>query len=107
MKENPENEPLAPGPIFFDSRRETNVALLVLFGMVERAIETFTNDLAARADLDPRQRLEIFDGFIRQLVTDAKNADTEGATEADEAEGKRKTLRIVGNWARLFRKQIK
>lgn len=67
---------------------EVKALSLAAISVIERAATYCANDLAARTELNERDRIAAFDAFISALTKEAWNAPLEGFLEADEAGGK-------------------
>ena len=70
-KSEPEKQAIGPGLHFITP---TPAACMVFSSVVQGALDSIANDLAARADLDKPTRIAFFDRFVGLLVREAKNA---------------------------------
>jgi hypothetical protein len=68
----------------------------VFIMVVQKAIASYADDLAARADFNPKGRLKCFDEFVSKLVIEAKNAPIERMTEIGEASAKANVCSWIG-----------
>jgi hypothetical protein len=68
----------------------------VFIMVVQKAISSYADDLAARADFNPKGRLKCFDDFVAKLVIEAKNAPIERMTETGEASAKANVCSLIG-----------
>lgn len=81
--------------------QKTNISLsaaeaAVFIMVVQKAISSYANDLASRADFNPKGRLKCFDDFVSKLIIEAKNAPIERLTEVGEASAKANVCSLIG-----------
>ena len=96
-KEHPEAEPLPEGvyPLARTPQEASAVALTFVL-VVQRAVVAFSETMNARGDMSAEAKLEAFDGFVDQLVREAKDVPIDNFSEDIEIFAKRTVLRLIG-----------
>ncbi len=106
-KERPETDPLPEGVhTLARTPQEASAVALTFVLVVQRAVVAFSEEMNARRDLSRQAKLRLFDQFVGQLVSEAKNVPIDNFSEDIETLAKRTVLRLIGTVSQVPRLRL-